>query len=151
MVKKFATGMHESWLYNPTTSTKLSILSWLSCPWILKFSYPFILQFLVILRPIRTWKDGEIITVLVLPRVTLTEKILIWDYFCKIWWDTIKYRRRSRTKDHWLHSGNRSQATCWISGNYSRQSFQAWRSPGCIAVVSKPDGSSKSTWVPDEN
>ena len=25
MVKQFATGMHESWLYNPTTSTELSI------------------------------------------------------------------------------------------------------------------------------
>ena len=25
MVKKFATGMHESWLYTPTTSTELSI------------------------------------------------------------------------------------------------------------------------------
>ena len=77
MVKKFATGMHESWLYNPTTSTKLSILSWQSCLWILKFSHPFILQFLIILRPTRTWKDGKIITVLVLLRMALMEEVLI--------------------------------------------------------------------------
>ena len=35
MVKKFATGMHESWLYNPTTSAELSILSWSSFFWFL--------------------------------------------------------------------------------------------------------------------
>ena len=31
--------MHESWLYNPTASTKLSIPSWSSFPWFLK-SHP---------------------------------------------------------------------------------------------------------------
>ena len=135
--------MHESWLYNPTISTKLSILSWQSCLWILKFSHPFILQFLVILGPTRTWKEGEIITVPALLGVALMEEVLIWDDFCKIWWKTNKNRRRSCTKDYWLHSGNRSQATCWISGNYSRQSFRAWRSPGCIAVAGKHDRSSE--------
>ena len=34
MVKRFATGTHESWLYIPTTSAELSI-SWLSFLWIL--------------------------------------------------------------------------------------------------------------------
>jgi len=27
MVKKFVTGMHKSWLYNPTTNAELSIPS----------------------------------------------------------------------------------------------------------------------------
>jgi len=35
MVKKFATWMLESWLYSPTTSTELSILSWSSFLWFL--------------------------------------------------------------------------------------------------------------------
>jgi len=117
-------------------------------PWILKFSHPFILQFLVILRPTRTWKGREIITVLVLLRVALMEEVLISDDFCKIWWKTNKDRRRSRTKDYWLHSRNRSQATCQISGNYSQQSFRAWRSPECIAMAGKHDRSSEGNSNP---
>ena len=81
-------------------------------------------------------------------RVALIEEVLIWDDFCKIWWKTNRNRWRSRTKDYWLHSENRSQATCQILGNYSRQSFRAWRSPGCIAVAGRHDGSSEGNSDP---
>ena len=45
MAKKFVTRMHESWLYNSTTSAKLSIPSWSSLAWFLNLLYFFTFQF----------------------------------------------------------------------------------------------------------
>jgi len=57
MVKKFATGLHESRLYSPTTSTELSISSWSSLPWFLSPFLLFIFSFLSFLYQLKIWID----------------------------------------------------------------------------------------------
>ena len=139
--------MYESWLYNPTTSTKLSSLLI-----ILPLNSEVLPSFHTSVSRY-SWTNSDMKrrgnhNGSGLLRVALMEEVLIWDNFCKIWWKTNKNGRRSRTKDYWLHSGNRSQATCQISENYSGQSFRAWRSPGCIAMAGKHYKSSKGNSGP---
>jgi len=123
MVKKIITGIHESWLYIPTTSTKLSIPSWSLVPWILKLSHIFIFWFPVIHRPTQTWKDEKIVTVLTLLRIALVKgMILRWDSY-RAWWKTNKGRQKSYTKVYWWHRVNRRQGMWPISESYNRLCF----------------------------